>query len=80
MKKFDWKNYSPSKITEKIKSHAYRFELPMTMDIHNVFHVSLISKEHPDRYPDQTPPLPAPFIVDGKEEFSVEAILDICKT
>ena len=79
-KKFDWKNYGPFTIIEKVKSHAYKLELPDTMDIHNVFHVNLLSKEHPDRYPDRTPPPPAPFIVDGEEEFPVEAILDIRKT
>jgi hypothetical protein len=50
------------------------------MDIHNVLHVNLLSKEHPDKYPDRTPPPPTPFIVDGEEEFPVEAILDIRKT
>jgi hypothetical protein len=50
------------------------------MDIHNVFHVNLLLKEHPDKYPDRTSPPPAPFIVDGEEEFPVEAILNICKT
>jgi hypothetical protein len=78
MKKFDWKNYGPFKIINKIKSHAY--ELLTTMDIYNVFHVSLLSKEHSDKYPDWTPPPPAPFIADGEEEFPVEAILDIRKT
>jgi hypothetical protein len=51
----------------------------MTMDIHNVFHVNLLSKKHPDKYPNWTSPPPALFIVDGEEEFPVEAILDICK-
>jgi hypothetical protein len=79
-KKFDWKNYGPFKIIEKIKSYTYRLELPTTMDIHNVFYISLLSKKYPDKYSDWTPPPPAPFIVDGEEEFPVEAILDIHKT
>jgi hypothetical protein len=52
--KLDYKRLDPFKVTKVINRNAYRLELPYSMKVHNVFHVSLL-----DRYigpvPDQQP-------------------------
>ena len=47
-KKLDYKNLGPFKVLQKINAQAYRIDLPETMRIHNVFHVSLLRPAVPD--------------------------------
>jgi hypothetical protein len=49
-KKLDYERLGPFKITKVINRNAYRLELPNSMKIQNVFHVSLL-----DRYASQSP-------------------------
>lgn len=76
MKKLDNKKAGPFPISEKISSHAYRLELPKTMRIHNVFHVSLLSavKEDSDFHRKQARPPPI-ITEEGEEEYKVEKIV-----
>jgi hypothetical protein len=41
-KKLDWKNLRPFSVTKVVSSHAYQLDLPDSMKIHPVFHVSLL--------------------------------------
>jgi hypothetical protein len=61
----------PFSITAKVNDVAYKLDLPSTMPIHNVFHVSLLKPYHPGR----TPPPPMPLVVEGELEYEVERIL-----
>jgi hypothetical protein len=78
-KKLDHKQLGPFKIIGKIGSHAYRLDLPDSMKIHPVFHVSLLSPASNSNLPDfperriQPPP---PIEVKGQEEWVVREILD----
>ena len=74
--KLDHRRLGPFKIMEKIGTLAYRLELPSSMQIHNVFHVSLLEPYHYDDDPDRTQVPPPPIEIDGYEMFAVEAILD----
>jgi Integrase zinc binding domain/Chromo (CHRromatin Organisation MOdifier) domain len=60
----------PYKVLGLIGKVAYKLELPEQMRVHNVFHVSLLSKYVSDG---KVHPLP-PQVVDGELEYEVEAI------
>jgi len=78
-KKLDHKNLGPFKIIGKIGSHAYRLDLPSSMKIHPVFHVSLLTPaSNPDLpdFPERRIPPPPPVEVQGQEEWVVREILD----
>ena len=75
--KLDARKLGPFTITEAIGRSAYRLELPGTMKIHNVFHVSLLEIYIPNQYDQRTqPPPPPPIVSDGVEKYFVEHILD----
>ncbi|KAI0992699.1 hypothetical protein K3495_g15486 [Podosphaera aphanis] len=74
--KLDHKRIGPFRILKKISSHAYKLDLPSTMKVHPVFHVSLLEPSAQDPLPGQINPPPPPIIVDGELEFVVEDILD----
>jgi hypothetical protein len=69
----------PFPVKRKVNAVAYELELPNTMRIHPVFHVSLLRKYHA-RNPDGSEgvtvdPHPPPLVIDGEEEYEVECIL-----
>ena len=72
--KLDAKKLGPFEITEKIGSHAFRLALPPSMKIHNVFHVSLLEKFHPNQLQLRQTPEPPPPIIE--EYYEIEKILD----
>lgn len=74
--KLDFKRLGKFRIVEKISSHAYKLDLPPTMKIHPVFHVSLLEPVATNPLPGQTQPPPPPVIVDEEQEFEVDEILD----
>jgi hypothetical protein len=78
-KKLDWKNVGPYKVIAKVSSHAYKLELPDSMKIHPVFHVSLLrpAAHESDYLPGQLEEPPEPVVVDGELEYFVESIEDM---
>lgn len=72
--KLDHRRFGPFKILEVVNPVAYRLELPPSMKIHPVFHVSLLQPVSPDYHVDYSP-LP-PVVVDGTLEYEVDEILN----
>ena len=62
----------PFKVLQAIGPVAYRLELPDSMKIHNVFHVSLLKAYRSDTRSYDPPP---PLVVGGSMEYEVESIL-----
>jgi len=75
-KKLDWKRLGPFTITSRIGTQAYRLELPSSMQVHPVFHVSLLEPHKPSTIPGRSPPPPPPIIVNSVKEFEVEEVLN----
>lgn len=74
-KKLDRKKIGPFLITKAISTQAYRLDLPNTMAIHNVFHVSLLEPFKPS-LAGQADQAPEPVIVDGEIEHEVQTIVN----
>jgi len=74
-RKLSERRYGPFKITEKLSDLTYRLKLPANWKIHPVFHVDQLRKYQEDP---ENPnfPEPTPELVEGKEEYEVEKILD----
>lgn len=75
-KKLDWKRVGPYNIKRIVSPYAYELDLPRTMKVRPVFHVSLLSPAASDPVPGQQQLPPPPVEIEGQEEWEVEAILD----
>ena len=63
----------PFKISDRINEVAYKLQLPDSMSIHNVFHISLLKPYYEDgNY--QPPPLP--IVMNDKPYYEVEYIIN----
>ena len=75
-RKLDVRRLGPYEILESVGRSAYRLKLPPSMQIHPVFHVSLLEPHVENTFPGRDVPPPPPELVDSFEEFEVEKILD----
>lgn len=69
----------PFPVKRKINEVSYELTLPDSLKIHPLFHVSLLKPAVPDPFPGRGTRPPEPIVIDGNEEFEVEAILDCRK-
>ena len=65
----------PYRVAQVISPVAYGLDLPPTWWIHPVFHVSNLKRFHCSEEFEREERPPSPIVVDGEEEYEVEAIL-----
>ena len=74
-RKLSERRHGPFKIIEQVSDLNYRLQLPKNWKIHPVFHVDQLRPYHEDpNHPNRVEP--PPDLVEGKEEYEVEEILD----
>ena len=74
--KLDVRRLGPYAIVEAVGKSAFRLQLPPTMQIHPLFHVSLLEPHVANTFSGRVIPPPLPEMVDSYEEFEVHQILD----
>ncbi|SGY86371.1 BQ5605_C009g05813 [Microbotryum silenes-dioicae] len=75
--KLDSHKLGPFRIQRIISPVAFKLELPASMKIHPVFHVSLLEPYQANSLASRcSNPPPPPEIINGEEEYQVEQILD----
>jgi hypothetical protein len=76
--KLDYKLIGPYTILERVGSRAYKLDLPPSIQLHPVFHISLLELAEPDSepIPGHIQPPPPPVIIDNQEELELEEIVD----
>lgn len=70
------KYLGPFEVVEKTRAHMYCLELPYWMQIHDNIHVDRLSPWKGNDINGEVPPPLEPEIIEGEEEYEVEAILD----
>jgi hypothetical protein len=74
--KLDDKYYGLFSVITEVGKYAYELNLPATMDVHPVFHVSLLEPVCDDSFPGQVGIPPSPIIIEGEPEYEVEDVLN----
>jgi hypothetical protein len=69
------KTYGPYPIVAKVSSVAYKLELPATVRVHPVLHVSQLQRYHAEPGDERVTIPPPPEVIDGEEHFFVEQLL-----
>jgi hypothetical protein len=68
----------PLRVKKVVSDVAYELQLPPSLKVHPVFHVSKLKAYHPDtQFEREQAARPPPEIVDGEEEYEVERIMDM---
>jgi hypothetical protein len=74
--KLDFRCLGPFWVIKQINDVAFCLELPLSIKIHLVFHVSLLEPYKESSILGKFQVLPPPIEIEGEEEFEVSEILD----
>jgi hypothetical protein len=70
------RRHGPFKVIQVMSDVNYRLELPTQWSIHPMFHIDLLTPYRETIMPGPNFTQPAPELIEGEEEYSVERILD----
>jgi len=70
----DNKRHRPYEVKARVGKHAYCLELPNTMKIHNVFHLSLLDLAANTPHEGKIIPPPPPVKVEAEREWQVQEV------
>jgi Chromo (CHRromatin Organisation MOdifier) domain len=76
LKKLSSRRYGPFEVLQKISPVTYQIKLPQTWKIHNIFHMDLLTPYYETQAYGTMHSQPPPKLIDGKEEYEVEEIID----
>jgi transposase InsO family protein len=78
--KLDYKLIGRYIILEKVRLRAYKLELPPSIKLQAVFHISLLEPAEPDSkpIPGHIQPTPLPVIIDNEKAWELEEVIDSC--
>ena len=74
--KLDVRRLGPFAIIGPVDGYAFRLDLPSSMHVHHVFHVSLLEPHVENAFSSRVVAPPPPDHVDSSPKFEVERILD----
>ena len=74
--KLDYRILGPFIVQNQINLIAYRLELPATMKIHPIFHVSLLEPYRESYFLGRVQSLPPSIEIENHEKYEVDKILD----
>jgi hypothetical protein len=78
--KLDYKLIGPYPILERVGSNTYKLDLPPSIKIHPVFHLSLLEPTTTNSpIPGHIQPPPLAIIINGQEEWEIKEIMDSCQ-
>ena len=69
-------HYGPFPIDEKLSPVTYQLTLPLSMKIHPVFHVDLLTQYRETEAHRSNYEQPPPDIIEGEQEWEVEKIIN----
>jgi hypothetical protein len=75
-RKLDWKQLEPYTVIRQVSPYAYELELPRSLQIHPVHHVSLLDPVAEYPLPGQVVTPPPSVELDGDQEYQVERVED----
>ena len=76
MNKLNNKKFGPFKVLEAVGKRAYRLKLPQNMEIHPVFHTSLLEPYKAQSDPQRKVPPPIPEDIERKENWVIREVVD----
>jgi hypothetical protein len=65
------------KVIIKIEFNTYKLDLPLSMKVHSIFHVSLFEPASQDPIEGHHQPPALPVIVTSQEKYKVQIIMDL---
>lgn len=74
-RKFAHQQIGPFRVTAKHGTHTYKLDLPVTMHIHPVFHVSLLTLKKDDPFQQEPEPSTPIITPEGETQYKVEQII-----